>query len=67
MNGAHHANLSPPHISFLTITFVSFRQVPVFGETTIRRFEGDVSEMKRLTGHELEDLLQVGQHPYYSW
>ena len=48
-----------PDVSFLTITPTSFRQVPAFGETTIRHFEGDVSEMKRLTGHELEDLLQV--------
>lgn len=46
-------------VGFLTVTPTSFRQVPAFGETTIRRFESDVSEMKRLTGHELEDLLQV--------
>jgi len=25
----------------------------------IRRFEGNVSEMKRLAGHDFEDLLQV--------
>lgn len=32
--------------------------VPAFGDT-IRNFEGDVSEMKRLAGHDLEDTLQV--------
>jgi hypothetical protein len=37
----------------------SFRKVPTFGETTIRRFVDDVSEMKRLAGHDFEDLLQV--------
>ena len=47
------------NICLLTLTFVSFRQVPAFGETTIRRFEGNVSEMKRLAGHDFEDLLQV--------
>lgn len=45
----------PPH------TFLSFRQVPTFGET-IRRFEGDVSEMKQLAGHDVEDLLQASSH-----
>ena len=40
----------------------SFCQVPVFGETTIHRFEGDVSEMKRLAGHDFEELLQVSWH-----
>lgn len=47
------------------LTLVSFRQVPVFGETTIRRFEGDVSEMKRLAGHDFEDLLQVSSYPCF--
>ena len=47
-------------ISFLTLTLISFRQVPTFGETTIRRFD-DVSEMKRLAGHDFEDLLQVSK------
>jgi hypothetical protein len=32
--------------------------VPAFGDT-IRNFEGDVSEMKWLAGHDLEDILQV--------
>lgn len=46
-------------ITLLTCTLISFRQVPVFGETTIRRFDGNVSEMKRLAGHDFEDMLQV--------
>jgi hypothetical protein len=33
--------------------------VNAFGDK-IRRFEENVSEMKRLAGHDLEDLLQVG-------
>jgi hypothetical protein len=32
--------------------------VPAFRDT-IRNFDGDVSGMKRLAGHELEDTLQV--------
>lgn len=35
-----------------------FRRVPAFGDK-IRRFEGNVSDMKRLAGHDLEDVLQV--------
>ena len=58
MNGPQHKPLTP-NVCPLTLIFVSFRQVPVFGETTIRSFEGDVSEMKQLAGHDLEDLLQV--------
>lgn len=37
---------------------ISFRTVPAFSDD-IRRFEGNVSEMKRLAGHDLEDVLQV--------
>ena len=59
MNGVCRTSLLSRYIYSLIITRVSFRQVPAFGETTIRRFEGDVSEMKRLTGHDFEDLLQV--------
>lgn len=33
--------------------------IPPFGKTTIRRFDGDVSALKRLTGDEIEDRLQV--------
>jgi len=35
-----------------------FRLVAAFGDK-IRRFDGNVSEMKRLAGHDFEDLLQV--------
>lgn len=54
--------LSSSYTGLLTLTLVSFRQVPVFGETTIRRFDGNVSDMKRLAGHDFEDLLQVTRH-----
>ena len=41
---------------------ISFRQVPMFGETTIRRFDDNVCDMKRLAGHDFEDILQVSSH-----
>ena len=52
-----------PQSSDIAFTLASFRQIPAFGETTIRRFEGDVSEMKKLAGHDFEDLLQVSVLP----
>lgn len=58
MNGGQPGHLITRYTRFLTFDLTSFRQVPVFGET-IRRFDDDVSEMKRLAGHDLEDLLQV--------
>jgi len=33
--------------------------VPTFGRDTIRRFSSNVSELKRLTARDFEDLLQV--------
>lgn len=60
-NERYVISLSLPEIGLLTLVLTSFRQVPAFGET-IRRFEGDVSEMKRLAAHDFEDLLQVSQH-----
>jgi len=38
--------------------WTSFRMVAAFSDK-IRRFEGNVSEMKRLAGHDFEDILQV--------
>ncbi|KAF7317483.1 hypothetical protein MKEN_00834600 [Mycena kentingensis (nom. inval.)] len=35
-----------------------FRQVPSFGRMTIRRFSGNVSEMKKLAARDFEDILQ---------
>lgn len=40
------------------LPWTSFRLVPTFGNQ-IHRFEGNISEMKWLAGHDLEDLLQV--------
>jgi hypothetical protein len=51
--GYLHMELNQP-----CLPWTSFRLVPTFGDT-IRRFEGNVSEMKRLAGHDLEDMLQV--------
>ena len=42
-----------PHLSL-----TSFRMVAAFGDK-VRRFEGNVSDMKRLAGHDFEDILQV--------
>jgi hypothetical protein len=36
-----------------------FRQVPTFGQDTIRKFTGDVSEMKKMAARDFEDILQV--------
>jgi hypothetical protein len=36
-----------------------FRQVPTFGRTTIRKFDDNVSAMKKLAARDFEDILQV--------
>lgn len=36
-----------------------FRNVPVFGPSTIRKFSTSVSEMKRMAARDFEDILQV--------
>ena len=38
----------------------SFRQVPTFGQATIRRFSANSSEMKKMAARDFEDLLLVG-------
>ena len=45
--------------SSLKLPLLSYRQVPKFGCDTIRRFRKNVSEMKRTTARDFEDLLQV--------
>ncbi|KAH7917228.1 hypothetical protein BV22DRAFT_1026772, partial [Leucogyrophana mollusca] len=35
-----------------------YRQVPTFGRDTIRRFARNVSDMKQMTAHDFEDILQ---------
>ena len=37
----------------------SFRDMPTFGSSTIRRFATNASEMKKLAARDFEDLLQV--------
>jgi hypothetical protein len=37
----------------------SFRAMPTFGSSTIRRFATNASEMKKLAARDFEDLLQV--------
>jgi len=36
-----------------------YRQVPTFGQDTIRRFQENCSEVKKMTAQDFEDLLQV--------
>ncbi|KAH9929651.1 hypothetical protein B0H21DRAFT_700102 [Amylocystis lapponica] len=35
-----------------------FREIPVFGRSTIRRFASNVSEMKKMAARDFEDILQ---------
>jgi hypothetical protein len=37
----------------------SYRQVQTFGRGEIRRFANNASDMKKLAGHNYENLLQV--------
>lgn len=39
-----------------------YRQIPTFSRDTIRKFDANVSAMKRLAARDWEDLLQVYQH-----
>src|SRR5262245_4875919 len=45
-------------ICYLTDDY-RYRQVASFGRDTIRRFSTNCSEMKKMTAHDFEDLLQV--------
>jgi hypothetical protein len=36
-----------------------YRHIPTFGRGTIRRFHTNASAMKKLAGHDFEDVLQV--------
>ena len=36
-----------------------FRQIPTFGQFTVRHFHDNVSEMKKLVARDFEDILQV--------
>ncbi|KAL6302742.1 hypothetical protein BKA93DRAFT_827245 [Sparassis latifolia] len=38
-----------------------FRQVPIFGHDTIRKFSANVSEMKKLAARNFEDILQSSE------
>ncbi len=38
---------------------LSYRSVPTFGQSTIRRFHNNASSMKKLAARDFEDLLQV--------
>ena len=43
----------------MTAASPSFRKVPTFGRSTIRRFSRNVSGLKQMAGRDLEDILQV--------
>lgn len=55
----YQASLRIPFI-YLTVGF-SYRQVPTFGRGTIRRFQNNVAEMKKLAAWNFEDMLQVSR------
>jgi hypothetical protein len=38
---------------------IRFRLVPTFGQSTIRQFGNNASEMKKMAARNFEDLLQV--------
>jgi hypothetical protein len=44
----------------------SFRQIPTFGSSTIRRFANNVCGMKKLAARDFEDILQVWYLPSFS-
>jgi hypothetical protein len=48
--------------NFVTCSLMPFRyrQVPTFGQDTIRRFSKNASDMRRIAARDFEDLLQVG-------
>lgn len=37
----------------------SYRHVPTFGRDTIRRFQRNVSDLKKMAARDYEDILQV--------
>ena len=43
-----------------TDVFIRFREVPPFGVDGIRRIRSNQSELKKMTAHDYEDMLQVG-------
>ena len=55
---------TPPH-SHSVFYSCRFRQVPGFGNDTIRRFGNNVSEMKQFAAREYEDILQVGPQVHH--
>ena len=42
-----------------TLNKPRFRAVPTYGKDTIRKFAVSVSSLKRIAGHDFEDILQV--------
>ncbi len=46
---------------------ISYRSMPTFGSSTIRRFATNASEMKKLAARDFEDLLQVVLQPFGCW
>ena len=43
----------------LTCFLSRFRQIPAFGQGTIRTFSKNMSEMKQMAARDFEDILQV--------
>lgn len=45
--------------SFNHYTYNRYRDIPTFGRGTIRKFNNNVSAMKKMAARDFEDLLQV--------
>jgi hypothetical protein len=44
----------------LDYTLIRFRKIPPFGTDGVRRITSNRSELKKMTAHDFEDMLQVG-------
>jgi hypothetical protein len=59
MNSMSGASFKSKPYDLSLIAYSSFRKIPTFGRSTIRRFRADVSEMKKPAARDFEDILQV--------
>jgi hypothetical protein len=48
-------------MGYLLTVCTRFRRIATFGNATIRKFQNNTSEMKKLAGRDMEDILQVSQ------
>ena len=48
----------------MKLTAVRFREIPPFGRDGVRKTTSNRSELKKMTAHDYEDMLQVGLELY---